>query len=146
MIVRKTLVRLFIITATVFAFSGGSSLADKNAVNPELYGYWELMTLERGGMTIQATLLIKENTVVSSNTCSFQEYSVLAEASSPAVITADEIRILESSNVMKEHSPGFLQCRASINEGKMQYQLRDGKLVLTSPEKDETIELSKLSR
>jgi hypothetical protein len=145
MILKKILFRFVSIVLTVFAITSGSSLADETAVNPELYGAWELMNLEKGGMRIQVALLIKDSEVISSNTCAFNEYSVLAEASSPAVITADEIQILESSSVMKEHSPGFLQCRASVSEGNLQYQLRNGKLVLTIPEKQETIELSRIS-
>ena len=86
--------------------------------------------------------LADENT--ASNTCAFEEYSVLAEVSSPAVITSEEIRVLSSNKVEKEHSPGFLQCNASVQKGNMHYQLEDDKLVLTMAGNDETVELSRI--
>lgn len=129
---------------TLFVFSVGNALADENNLGSDLYGSWELMKLERGGMSIQLTLIIKEGEVIASNTCAFEEYSVLAEVSSPAVITSEEIRVLSSNKVEKEHSPGFLQCNASVQEGNMHYQLEDDKLVLTMAGNDETVELSRI--
>ncbi len=143
MILRKILFTFLSVTATVFAIAGSSALGVETAINPEIYGSWEMMNLKQSGMRIQMNLIIKENQVISSNTCTFEEYSVLAQTSSPAVITANEIQVLESSSVMKEYSPGFLQCRSSIDARNMQYQLRDGKLVLSMPGKEETHELSR---
>ena len=143
MILRKILLTFLSVTATLFAIAGNSALGVETAINPDIYGSWEVMNLEQIGMRIQMKLIIKENQVISSNTCSFKGYSVLAQTSSPAVITANEIQVLEASSVMKEYSPGFLQCRASIDVGNMQYQLRDGKLVLSMPGKEETYELSR---
>ena len=143
MILRKILLTFLSVTATVFAIAGSSALGVETAINPEIYGSWEMMNLEQSGMGIQMNLIIKESQVIASNTCTFKEYSVLAQTSSPAVITANEIQVLESSSVMKEYSPGFLQCRSSIDARNMQYQLRDGKLVLSMPGKEETHELSR---
>lgn len=143
MILRKILLTFLSVTATVFAIAGSSALGVETAINPEIYGSWEMMNLEQSGMRIQMNLIIKESQVIASNTCTFKEYSVLAQTSSPAVITANEIQVLESSSVMKEYSPGFLQCRSSIDARNMQYQLRDGKLVLSMPGKEETHELSR---
>jgi hypothetical protein len=134
----------YLVVMTLFAFSDGNALADENTVGSDLYGSWELMKLERGGMSIQLTLIIKEGEVIASNTCAFEEYSVLAEVSSPAVITSEEIRVLSSNKVEKEHSPGFLQCNASVQKGNMHYQLEDDKLVLTMAGNDETVELSRI--
>ena len=134
----------YLVVMTLFAFSVGNALADENTVGSDLYGSWELMKLERGRMSIQLTLLIKEGEVIASNTCAFEEYSVLAEVSSPAVITSEEIRVLSSNKVEKEHSPGFLQCNASVQKGNMHYQLEDDKLVLTMAGNDETVELSRI--
>ena len=131
---------------TLFAFCGGNVLAEETNVEPDLYGSWELMKLETGGMSIQLTLIINEGEVIASNTCAFKEYSVLAEVSSPAVITSEEIRVLASNNVEKEHSPGFLRCNASLEKGNMQYQLEDGKLILTMAGIDETVELTRIHR
>lgn len=143
MILRKILLTFLSVTATVFTIAGSSALGVETAINPEIYGSWEMMNLEQSGMRIQMNLIIKESQVIASNTCTFKEYSVLAQTSSPAVITANEIQVLESSSVMKEYSPGFLQCRSSIDARNMQYQLRDGKLVLSMPGKEETHELSR---
>jgi hypothetical protein len=131
---------------TLFAFCGGNALAEETHVGPDLYGSWELMKLETGGMSIQLTLIINEGEVIASNTCAFKEYSVLAEVSSPAVITSEEIRVLASNNVEKEHSPDFLRCNASLQKGNMQYQLEDDKLILTMAGNDETVELSRIHR
>ena len=134
----------YLVVMTLFAFSVGNALADENNLGSDLYGSWELMKLERGGMSIQLTLIIREGEVIASNTCAFEEYSVLAEVSSPAVITSEEIRVLSSNKVEKEHSPGFLQCNASVQKGNMHYQLEDDKLVLTMAGNDETVELSRI--
>jgi hypothetical protein len=130
----------------LFAFCGGNTLADETDVSSELYGSWELMKLETGGMSIQLTLIINEGEVIASNTCAFKEYSVLAEVSSPAVITSEEIRVLASNNVEKEYSPGFLRCNASVQKGNMQYQLEDDKLILTMAGIDQTVELTRIQR
>ncbi len=133
-----------LVVMTLFAFWGGNALAEESNVETDLYGSWELMKLETGGMSIQLTLIINEGEVIASNTCAFKEYSVLAEVSSPAVITPEEIRVLASNNVEKEHSPGFLRCNASLQKGNMQYQLEDDTLILTMAGKDETVELSRI--
>jgi len=134
----------YLVVMTLFAFSGGNASADENTAPSDLYGSWELMKLESGGMSIRLTLIIKEGEVIASNTCAFEEYSVLAEVSSPAVITSEEIRVLSSNKVEREHSPGFLQCNASVQKGNMHYQLEDDKLVLTMAGNDETVELSRI--
>ena len=134
----------YLVAAILFAFSSGNALSEETAAGPDLYGSWELMKFESGGMSIQLTLIINEGEVIASNTCAFKEYSVLAEVSSPAVITSEEIRVLSSNKVEKEHSPGFLQCNASVQKGNMHYQLEDDKLVLTMAGNDETVELSRI--
>jgi hypothetical protein len=136
----------YLVAAILFAFSSGNALSEETAAGPDLYGSWELTKFESGGMSIQLTLIITEGEIIASNTCAFQEYSVLAEVSSPAVITPDEIRVLASNNVEKEHSPGFLQCNASLEKGNLQYQLEDGKLLLTMAGNDETVALTRIHR
>ena len=71
-------------------------------MDSDLYGAWELMKLEMGGMSIQFTLIINEGEIIASNTCAFKEYRVLAEVSSPAVITSEEIRWIHRS---RDHDP-----------------------------------------
>ena len=130
----------------MFAFCGGNALADEADAESDLYGAWELMKLEMGGMSIQFTLIINEGEIIASNTCAFKEYSVLAAVSSPAMITSEEIQVLASNTVEKEHSPGFLRCNASLEKGHMQYQLEDDRLILTMAGIDETVELTRIHR
>ena len=142
MILKKILLRSFVIVATAIALAGGSSWAD-DAVNPELYGSWDMLEIEAHGMTAQLTLTIEEGRVTAGSKCFFGEYNVFVQTTSPAEITADEIRVLEGSRAMKEYSPGFLECTASVYEGNMQYHLRDGKLVLYSVKEEETYVLTR---
>ena len=135
-----------LVAVILFALCGSNALAEEANVGSDLYGSWELMKLETGGMSIQLTLIINEGEVTASNTCAFKEYSVLAEVSSPAVITSEEIQVLSSSNVVKEYSPGFLRCNASLEKGSMQYQLKDEKLILTMAGINETVELTRIQR
>jgi tetratricopeptide (TPR) repeat protein len=139
---RKFSVTYFIVIATIIALTSGSPLAKERGVNPEVYGTWDLLEIENLGLRIQSTLTIQKNQVISSNTCYYKEYSVVAQTSSPAVITDNEIRILESSTAM-EDSPGLFRCKASMEAATMQYQLRDGKLFLYMPEEEETIALTR---
>lgn len=143
MFLRKISLTSFIVVATVIAVVGGKALADQSPVNPELYGSWNLLDLEQAGMRAKLLLIIEENKVIALNTCSFGEYSVTVQTSSAAEITADEIRILESNFAMEEYSPGFLQCKATIKAANAQYQLREGKLFLSVPEQEETVELTR---
>jgi tetratricopeptide (TPR) repeat protein len=143
MLSRKFLLTSFIIAVTVIALSGGSGFAADSKVNPEVFGTWDLLEIENLGMKIQTTLTIQKNQVINHNTCFFKEYSVVAETSSPAVITPNEIQILESSMAVEDYSPGFLRCKASIEAANMQYQLRNGKLLLYMEDEEETFELTR---
>jgi tetratricopeptide (TPR) repeat protein len=140
---RKMLLTPLAVAATVMALVMGSSFAGEAPVNPEVYGAWNALNLEQGGLKANLILIIEENQVVARNTCTYGEYKVVAQTSSPAVITPSEIRVLKSNLAMEEYSPGFLQCKASLNAANMQYQLRDGKLLLKVPEQGETVELSR---
>jgi len=144
MYLRKTLLTPLVVAATVMALVISSSFADEAPVNSEIYGAWNALHLEQGGLKANLILIIQENQVVARNTCTYGEYKVVAQTSSPAVITPSEIRILKSNLAMEEYSPGFLQCKASITAASMQYQLRDGKLFLKVPEQGETVELTRV--
>jgi len=139
---REYLVTYFIVIATIIALASGSPLAEERGVNPEVYGTWDLLEMENLGLRIRSTMTIQKNQVITSNTCYYEDYSVVAQTSSPAVITSNEIRILESSTAM-EDSPGLFRCKASMEAATMQYQLRDGKLFLYMPEEEETIALTR---
>jgi len=142
MLSKKFLLTYFIVTATIIALTSGSPLADESGVNPEVYGTWDLLEIENLGMKLQSTLTIDKNQIINSNTCIFKEYSVVAQTSSPAVITPNEIRVLESSMAV-EDNPGFFRCKASIEAATMQYQLRNGRLLLYMPDEEETFELTR---
>ena len=144
MYLRKTLLTPLVVAATVMALVISSSFADEAPVNSEIYGAWNALNLEQDGLKSNLILIIQENQVVARNTCTYGEYKVVAQTSSPAVITPSEIRILKSNLAMEEYSPGFLQCKASITAASMQYQLRDGKLFLKVPEQGETVELTRV--
>jgi tetratricopeptide (TPR) repeat protein len=143
MYLREMLFTSFVVAATVMALVVSSSFAGETPVNPEIYGSWNALNLEQGGLKVNLIIIIEENQVFARNTCSFGEYSVVAQTSSPAVITPNEIRILKSNMAMEEYSPGFLECKASIEAANMHYELRDGKLFLDVPEQGETVELSR---
>ena len=143
MYLRKILVTSLVVGATVMALVVSSSFAGESPVNPELYGSWNALNLEQGGLKANLTLIIEENQIIARNTCSFEEYRVVAQTSSPALITPNKIRILKSNMATEEYSPGFLECKASIKAANMQYQLRGGKLFLEVPEQGETVELSR---
>jgi tetratricopeptide (TPR) repeat protein len=143
MFLRRILLASSVVAATVIMLAGGSSWADASGVNPELYGTWDAVEAKTVGMTGRVTLTIKENEIVNSCTCFFPGYQVTVQATSPAVITANEIRALEASSEMKEYRPGFLQCRASVKKGTMYYQLIDGKLILAESPTGEAMALSR---
>jgi regulator of sirC expression with transglutaminase-like and TPR domain len=143
MFIRRILLASFIVAATVIMLVGGSSWADASGVNPELYGTWDAVEAKTVGMTGRVTFTITENEVINTCTCSFPGYQVSVQVASPAVITASEIRTLESRSEMKEYRPGFLQCRASVKKGTMYYQLIDGKLILAESPTGEALALSR---
>ena len=143
MYLRKIFCIFVVVIANVMVLLPSNSSAEEIAVNPELYGSWNALNLEQNGLKANLILIIEEEQVIAHNTCSFRGYSVVAQTSSPAVITSNEIRILRSNMAMEEYSPGFLQCKASIKAANMKYQLRNGKLFLDVPEERETLELSR---
>ena len=143
MFLRRTLLTSFVAAAIVIMLAGASFWADASGVNPELYGTWDGLELKHVGMTARITFTIKENQLINTASCSFPGYQVTVQATSPVVITATEIRVLEERSEMKEYSPGFMQCRASIKKKTMYYQLIDGKLVLAESPTGEALALSR---
>ena len=143
MFLRRIVLASFVVAATVVMLAGASSRADASGVNPELYGTWDAVEAKTVGMTGRVTLTIKENEIINTCTCYFPGYQVSVQASSPAEITATEIRALEARSEMKEYRPGFLQCRASVKKGTMYYQLIDGKLILAESPTGEALALSR---
>jgi tetratricopeptide (TPR) repeat protein len=143
MFMRRILLASFIVAATVVMLAVVGSWADASGVNPELYGTWDGVEAKTVGMTGRITLTIKENEIINTCTCYFPGYQVTVQASSPAVITATEIRALEARSEMKEYRPGFMQCRASVKKATMYYQLIDGKLILAESPSGEALALSR---
>ena len=143
MILRKVLLICLTVSAMAITLTGGNSWADDRRVDPGVYGTWDMLELKNLGITLQSTLTIEENQVIAVSNCSFGDYRVSVQTASPALITPKEIRILESSEAIKEYSPGFLRCRASLDVGELEYLLGEGKLLLFLPEEEETFELSR---
>ena len=120
-----------------------NNLINKDIVNSDIYGSWDLFEVKSLNMTAQVTLTFKQDKVISKNSCSYKDYMVDVQAISPVLIVGDEIRILKSSYEMKEYSPGFLKCKASIDEGVMNYIIRNGNLLLIKPGESHVPEPSK---
>lgn len=119
------------------------SVGGGDAVPPSLYGTWDLFEVEESGMIARVRLIVDKGSVTNSTSCSFADKSVHVQASSSARITADEISISENSRAQKEYEPGFLNCKASLDKGIIQYELVGDQLVLRKEGKEEVIELSR---
>ena len=145
MILRKLLIASFSMVVGLLVVGAGA-WAEKASVNPRVYGSWEAIKLEQSGMTIVGVIVIEKSQVASTVTCSIGESRVVVEVSSPAVITADTIQVLESKYLEKEYSPGFLKCSSSLSPQTIKYQVRNGKLAITDPDTKETKELPRASR
>ena len=94
-------------------------------------------------MSARITLYFQHDKLINSNSCSYKSYSINVQTVSPAIITGKKIKILNSSRNMKEHSPGFLKCKATLDKGTIHYQLRNGTLLLTRQGASERAELSR---
>lgn len=94
-------------------------------------------------MAARVRLTINDGIVTNSTSCSFGEKRVHVEASSPAVISHDEILILEGAKAQEEYEPGFLNCKVSLDKGAIRYEMIKGHLVLRMAGQDEVIELSR---
>ena len=94
-------------------------------------------------MTARVKLTFEEGFVISSNTCSYGGKSVYVQAVSPAMITEEEIMILGDSNARREYSPGFLECKTSVDKGVLKYKVIQDNLILQMANESERIELSR---
>lgn len=119
--------------------------AATTGVDPGVFGSWVAMDLENVGMHIVSTITIHPDRVEITSRCSYGDKRVEAKATAPARVTESEIQVTEARNVEKEYSPGFLRCRASINPMKVNYHLKDGKLLLTEPGSAKTQALHRAS-
>ena len=126
---------------------GGTSMLVGEPVaagtRPDLYGTWDLFEVRGSGMAARVRLTVEDGVVTNTSWCSFGENSVHVRASSPAVITDEEIAILHDSMAEKAYEPGSLNCQASLDKGTIRYELVDGHLVLRPEGQDELIELTR---
>lgn len=126
---------------------GGTTLIVEDSVaggeKPDLYGTWDLFEVQGSGMAARVRLTVADGVVSNASSCSFGDRRVHVRASSPAVITDEEILILQDSMAEKEYEPGFLNCKVSLDKGVIRYQLVDDHLVLRLEGQDERIELTR---
>jgi len=137
--------RLTLVLLAVFGsvpILAGDSMAVGGA-RPDLYGTWDLFEVQGSGMAARVRLTIEDGIVTNSTSCSVGEKSVHVKASSTAVITHDEILILEDSRAQKDYEPGVLNCKVSLDKGAIRYEMIEGHLVLRMAGQDEVIELSR---
>jgi hypothetical protein len=134
---------LVLLVMTVLVIIIRDSQVNKETVNPGIYGSWDLVELKNAGMIAQITLTFEKNKVISKNSCSYKNYAINVQATSPVKIIGDKIQILKSSHNMKEYKPGFLQCKANVDEGVVYYQILNGNLLLKKPDESEVLELSR---
>lgn len=126
---------------------GGSSIftddSTAGGISPDLYGTWDVFEIQGNGMSARVRLTVDKGMVTNSTSCSYGDKSVRVQASSSAVITDDEISILENSKAEKEYEPGFLNCKVSLDKGIIRYEMIGDHLVLRMDGQEEVIELSR---
>lgn len=130
------------LTACSLLLGAGNSLAAGKG-DPRLYGTWDLFEVRGNGMTAQVRLTIEKDSLANSSLCSFEDKQVKVETISSAMITNDEIVILEDSEAQREFEPGFLNCRVSVDKGTIRYRLVDDHLILNLVGHDQTLEVSR---
>jgi len=111
--------------------------------DPRLYGTWDLFEVRGNGMTAQVRLTIEKESLANSSLCSYEDKQVKVRTISTAVITNDEIVILEDSEAQREYEPGFLNCRVSLDKGTIRYRLVDDKLILHLVGQEQTVAVSR---
>ena len=151
---KKVLYSASIFLAVVIALGAITLILDDDAPNPnpnpnpnpEIYGSWDFFEAKGMGMTGQVRLMIDDNKVTTSNTCFFDGKQVYVETSSPALISSDEIHVLETNSNQKEYSPGFLKCKASIDKNVLQYHLSQETLNLQLSGNGDVMALSRTGK
>ena len=137
-----SLLLLFSLVIGGTPYWAGDSLAAGDTT-PAPYGTWDLFEVQGNGMAARVRLTIEDGIVTNSTSCSSGEKRVHVKASSSAVISHDEILILEDAKAQKAYEPGFLNCKVSLDKGAIRYEMIKGHLVLRMAGQDEVIELSR---
>lgn len=120
----------------------GSSTPESSS---EVFGSWVALDGEDAGMTMVSIFAIHPDHIEIRSTCSYGEFTVVAQAQAPIRISESEIEVLEARNVEKEHSPGFLKCRAAIRPMTVGYEVRGDTLVMSMAGTDKTHELPRVT-
>jgi hypothetical protein len=145
-VTRLRVAGLAVLMVTNAAAVGNSQPYSSSGERPSVFGSWDLFEINAMGMTAQVRIAFENNQVISSSTCTFGDKSVHATANSSAEISDSEIRILENRSAKEEYSPGFLECKASVEKGILQYTLSRGQLILQMPGDGRTFELSRTGK
>ncbi len=134
---------LAVLMVSNVAAVGDSKPYSRDGERPSVFGSWDLFEINAMGMTAQIRITFENSQVITSSTCTFGDKSVHATATSSAEISDSEIRILENRSAREEYSPGFLECKASVEKGTLQYTLSRNQLILQMPGDSRTFELSR---
>lgn len=111
----------------------------------DIYGSWEMMNINQSGANYQIVMTVEPDTVRMTSRCSHNGNQVEAIVSSAAIITGDQLQITATDSDEKEHSPGYLSCRASIKPMHLNYAFEEGDLVLSDPKQTKPMVLKRLT-
>jgi len=93
------------------------------AVKGTAYGGWEVDRDNSAEVSLVLNLYIKSGEVRIAAVCTKNNgATVTVSVTSPAVITENTIEVLEAKEVKDEN--GAINCRASIQKGKMNYKIQ----------------------
>ena len=117
----------------------------KNGSGSGVYGTWQMPVMQQGSLQFSIRMQVESGRVTMTNQCSFGGNSVLAMASSPAEISATEVKILSPSEDKKTlaTSQGDLNCSISLVAGSMPYAVSGNKLKFTDPKTGLAFELDR---
>jgi hypothetical protein len=133
---------LFISVALVFFLWMAFHKVNKDPPT-ELYGSWDFFEIQAMGMTAQIKLVIDEQRITSVTTCFYDDKQVSVKTVSPINISADEIQVLNSAENLRQYSPGFLACKASLEKGVLIYRLENNQLILRMSNNETVMTLSR---
>ena len=113
----------------------------ETGIDKGLYGEWSFAMEQVAGIALVASVLIEPGQVTMTTQCYLNHRKLVARASSPAKITDQEIRILETNRDKIEL--GDFTCSAFVTPVTIYYRLHGGRLRLFEPTTGETKELSR---
>lgn len=99
--------------------------------------------MDNNGVHFDLTFTFANNAVTLVNVCSVNGKSLKARVSSPAVYDASSVTIFNPSDD-SEHAPdGSMNCEASVQGGRMNYQVQGNLLILSQDGSSQQFALTK---